>query len=461
MQLYWRKNLYFGLLTAFVGTACFNLVIPFLPYVLTSMEVSENLATWSGLAYAASSLTSAFMAPVWGSIADKYGNRFQILRSGIGIAITYALYPVAKTPLQFVLLRGLTGFMSGYTPAATSLISANTPEDQLGYALGMLQAANAAGTISGPLLGGAMVSTLGIPFTFKLSALLLIAISVVAYVTLKEEVVPGEKEIHVLSDIRACFANRKLLTVLICIFLMQAAIQITQPTLVLYVDKISQDQGKTSSMLSGIVYSFAGLGTVLGSTLMAKQDRRFSNESTLSDSQDSAVTDTPLTDTLLADTLSADTPLADTALANSSLSSTAFRKRRPTFPQLSSTQWFIIGLLGSAISVALQGAWLSIAALSVFRMAFGFFNGMVVVSGNILTAQSVSRDFRSRAFGVLNSVLPLGSVTGPLIGGALGDSVGLGSSFLASAGMFCLSAGVFILLEKRSGHPQSRQNLGS
>ena len=66
MHLYWRKNLYLGLLTAFVGTACFNLVIPFLPYVLTSMEVSENLATWSGLAYAASSLTSAFMAPIWG-----------------------------------------------------------------------------------------------------------------------------------------------------------------------------------------------------------------------------------------------------------------------------------------------------------------------------------------------------------------------------------------------------------
>jgi len=117
------------------------------------MEVSENLATWSGLAYAASSLTSAFMAPIWGSIADKYGNRFQIVRSGVGIAITYALYPVARTPLQFVLLRALTGFMSGYTPAATSLIAANTPEDQLGYALGMLQAANAAGTISGPLLG--------------------------------------------------------------------------------------------------------------------------------------------------------------------------------------------------------------------------------------------------------------------------------------------------------------------
>ena len=420
MHLYWRKNLYLSLVTAFVGTACFNLVIPFLPYVLTSMEVSENLATWSGLAYAASSLTSAFMAPIWGSIADKYGNRFQIVRSGVGIAITYALYPVAKTPLQFVLLRALTGFMSGYTPAATSLIAANTPEDQLGYALGMLQAANAAGTISGPLLGGALVGTLGIPFTFKLSAFLLIAMSVVAYIYLKEEVIPGDKKLHILSDIRTCLANRKLLTVLICIFLMQAAMQITQPTLVLYVDTISRDQGKTSSVLSGIVYSFAGLGTVLGSTLMARQDHGLSEKPTLPDSKEST------------------TP------------GTSLRRRRISIRHLSSKDWFIIGLLGSAISVALQGAWLNIATLSLFRMVFGFFNGMVTVNGNILTAQSVSRDFRSRAFGVLNAVLPLGSVTGPVIGGALGDSLGLGISFFASSGVFLLAAGAFVLLEKHS-----------
>ena len=424
MHLYWRKNLYLGLLTAFVGTACFNLVIPFLPYVLTSMEVSENLATWSGLAYAASSLTSAFMAPIWGSIADKYGNRFQIVRSGVGIAITYALYPVAKTPLQFVLLRALTGFMSGYTPAATSLIAANTPEDQLGYALGMLQAANAAGTISGPLLGGAMVSTLGIPFTFKLSAFILIAISIVAYVSLKEEVVPSDKEIHIVSDIKTCLANRNLVTILICLFLMQAAIQITQPTLVLYVDNITRDQGKTSSLLSGMVYSFAGLGTVLGSTLMAKQGKGLSEEST---------------------------PQGSRISTSSSTSS----GRTMSLRNLSSTQWFVIGLLGSAISVALQGAWLSIATISIFRMTFGFFNGMVTVNGNVITAQSVSRDFRSRAFGVLNSVLPLGSVTGPIIGGALGDSLGLGSSFFASAGVFFLSAGAFSLLQKRSEHAKS------
>ncbi len=76
-------------------------------------------------------------------------------------------------------------------------------------------------------------------------------------------------------------------------------------------------------------------------------------------------------------------------------------------------------------------------------MVFGLFNGILTVSGNVLAAQSVSRDFRGRAFGVLNGVLPLGSVTGPIIGGAMGDSLGLGSSFYASGAMFLLSAGIF------------------
>jgi MFS family permease len=151
---------------------------------------------------------------------------------------------------------------------------------------------------------------------------------------------------------------------------------------------------------------------------MARQDHGFSEKPTLPDSKEST------------------TPGSSPG------------KRRISIRHLSSKEWFIIGLLGSAISVALQGAWLNIATLSLFRMVFGFFNGMVTVNGNILTAQSVSRDFRSRAFGVLNAVLPLGSVTGPVIGGALGDSLGLGISFFASSGVFLLAAGAFVLLEK-------------
>ncbi len=131
MRSYWRTNLYVVLVVAFVGQTSFSLVTPFLPYVLQTMDVTTNLATWSGMAYAASFLTSGIMAPVWGPLADRYGKNPQILRSGLGIAAAYALYPFAKTPLQFVALRGISGLISGFLPATTSLVATNTPEGHM------------------------------------------------------------------------------------------------------------------------------------------------------------------------------------------------------------------------------------------------------------------------------------------------------------------------------------------
>ncbi len=390
MYSYWRTNLYVVLVMVFIGNASFTLVNPFLPYVLKSMDLSENLATWSGLAYAATFLTSGLTAPIWGSVADKYGKRLQLLRSGLGIAITYALYPFAKTPLQFFLLRGITGLVSGFIPAATSLVATNTPEEHMGYALGLLQSASAAGSISGPLLGGAMVTGLGIPFTFRLSSIVLVVVTITSRFFLKEEVVTSTEKLNVLDDVKKCFANKNLVMIFVCLFLVQAAIQMTQSTLVLYVDKIVSQQGKDSTFISGTVYSIAGLGTVLGAAFAAKKGEIV--------------------------------PL---------------------------NHLFTLGLVGSALTIALQGIWVNLFAISGFRMIFGLFNGIVTVVGNILAAQAVSRDFRGRAFGVLNGILPLGSVAGPVIGGTMGDSLGLGSSFFASGMVFLMSATIFHAFGKR------------
>lgn len=385
----WRRNLYIMLVSVFVAQASFTLVVPFLPYLLKSMDVQENLALWSGMAYSASFLTSAIMAPVWGSVADKYGKRLQILRSGIGISIMYFLYPTARTPMQFVIMRGLTGLLSGFLPAATSLVATNTPDDKMSYAMGLFQAASAAGTISGPLLGGIMVQALGIPSTFRLSSAVLLVFTIVPFVLLREEVSPSTSRINIAGDIVRCFTNSQLLMVFVCLFFVQAAIQVTQPTLVLYIDRLSG--GKNSTLVSGIIYSVAGLGTVAGAALSAKKAER---------------------------------------------------------DDLEPANLFMMGLLGSALFSAVQGLWVNLIPLAIFRFFFGAANGVLTVCGNVLAATAVSREFRGRAFGVLNGILPLGSVMGPIIGGLVGDSLGLGSSFYASSAVFLISAGILTLYRR-------------
>ncbi|MGE5580877.1 MAG: MFS transporter [Bacillota bacterium] len=416
----WRRNLYVMLATVFVGQASFTLVTPFLPFLLKSMAVTENLATWSGLAYSASSFTSALMAPIWGAVADKYGKRTQILRSGVGIALTYALYPFARTPLQFVCMRALTGFLSGFLPACTSLVATNTPEDKMGYALGLFQATNAAGTISGPLIGAIMVRLVGIPNTFRLSSAILFTFTVVGFMVLKEDVGSRKGRINVLGDIIEAFRNKQLVMVFICLFLVQAGIQVTQATLVLYIDKLSQ--GRDATVVSGVVTSIVGLGTVIGATYTARRNDRAASA------------------------------------GNEALAGKGFLGFLDSMDHRS---FFMMGLMGSAVFAAAQGLWVAIVPLAVFRLLFGVFNGILTVAGNVLAATAVSREFRGRAFGVMNGVLPMGAVVGPLLGGIAGDSLGLGSAFYVSSAVFLASAGVlrvFVGLRRRahaSGLPAS------
>ena len=47
---HWRRNLRVSSAMVFVVQSCYTLVVPFMPYFLKSMNVTEGLAVWSGLA---------------------------------------------------------------------------------------------------------------------------------------------------------------------------------------------------------------------------------------------------------------------------------------------------------------------------------------------------------------------------------------------------------------------------
>ena len=82
--------------------------------------------------------------------------------------------------------------------------------------------------------------------------------------------------------------------------------------------------------------------------------------------------------------------------------------------------------------------------LVAFRLLFGVFTGVLTVAGNVHIAAAVSRDFRGRAFGVQSALSPLGSMAGPLLGGYVGDTLGLSSAFYASSLVFVLASGILL-----------------
>jgi len=82
----------------------------------------------------------------------------------------------------------------------------------------------------------------------------------------------------------------------------------------------------------------------------------------------------------------------------------------------------------------------SIVSFGIFRFLYGLVWAGAQVSPEGLTATSVDRDFRGRAFGISQSFQQLGSVIGPLIGGFVSTVFGIKAVF-AVTGLALLAFG--------------------
>lgn len=110
------------------------------------------------------------MAPYWGARADRVGQRRMAIRAGFGLAFTYWLAGISQSPEQLLGVRILTGLISGFVPAAMSLVSSTLPESRMGWGMGLMQTAVASGSILGPMMGGYFSSWFGMRLSFLLPA---------------------------------------------------------------------------------------------------------------------------------------------------------------------------------------------------------------------------------------------------------------------------------------------------
>lgn len=171
-QVHWQKNLGILWIGVFLACASYTSCVPFLPlYLWQDLQVGpENIHFWTGAVFSVTFLGSSLMAPYWGAWADKVGQRKMAIRAGIGLAVTYALLGLVQTAFQLFLVRGLAGIISGFVPAAMSLVSSSLPKERIGWGMGIMQTGVASGSILGPLFGGYLSAWFGMRASFWLGA---------------------------------------------------------------------------------------------------------------------------------------------------------------------------------------------------------------------------------------------------------------------------------------------------
>lgn len=176
-MVHWKKNLFFIWLSQFLSIAGFAFSMPFGPYYIQTMGVTDPLEVklWTAAFVAAAPISLAVFGPIWGWVADRYGRRPMLLRASIGSVILLLLMGMARTPLMLVLLRVGQGLLTGTMTAAQTMVASHTPEHRSGFALGALSSGVFSGGMAGVALGGVFADMFGYSNAFFLAAGLLVA----------------------------------------------------------------------------------------------------------------------------------------------------------------------------------------------------------------------------------------------------------------------------------------------
>ncbi|MCZ7576960.1 MAG: MFS transporter [Dehalococcoidia bacterium] len=184
----WRRNLLFIWIGVFVGLMGANFVFPFIPFYIQELGVTDKseVAFYTGLTASATGLSLTLTAPIWGSLADRFGRKPMFLRALIGAGILIGVMGIAQAVWQLVLLRFLMGAFAGTMGAAAALVAAGTPRARVGYALGMLQTGQFTANMLGPVIGGLVAASLGIRESFIFCAGLYVIAAVLVYIFVRE-----------------------------------------------------------------------------------------------------------------------------------------------------------------------------------------------------------------------------------------------------------------------------------
>ncbi|HEL1604386.1 TPA: multidrug efflux MFS transporter [Streptococcus suis] len=374
---YWKQNLKVAWLGNFLTGTSFTLVMPFISVFVEELGVGPGqVEYYAGLAVSVNALAAALMAPIWGSLADRYGRKPMMVRAAFAMIFTMGGMAFVPNVFWLLALRVLNGVFTGYIPNATALIASQVPKDKTGYALGTLSTGAVAGNLIGPTLGGILAEMFGVHTVFLLVGLLYAIVVLLTVFYIREDFVPIKKgeEMSVKEVFEQVKDRQMLVGLFVTSMIIIAAAQAVVPILTLYVRHL----GQTDNLLfvAGFIISLPGMASLVTSGYLGKIGDRIGNHRLL----------------LIALTYS---------------------------------------LLINVFCVFAENPF----QLGLLRFMYGFGTGALLPSVNSLLTKLTPKEGISRIFSYSQLFNNLGSVVGPMMGSAVAAHMGYDWVFYLSSGL--------------------------
>ena len=263
-----RRNLLVTVAMIFAVFTGFAFVLPFLPLFVRELGIAEpeDAALWAGVLIGVSPLLAGLLAPAWGRLADRYGQKGVAAKALVAYVVLLALCAVVTRVEQLLALRIGVGLFGGIGPLGLAMATAQAPREETGRAVGLVQAAQILAAAIGPLAGGILADTIGIRRTFLVTASLC-ALALVLLLACYEERRPAARPQAAASPgLRAVMALPGVMALLVVLFVVNFIGRSFTPILPLHLASLGLSESRLASATGVLIsaYSLAAAASAWG-----------------------------------------------------------------------------------------------------------------------------------------------------------------------------------------------------
>jgi DHA1 family multidrug resistance protein-like MFS transporter len=382
----WRVTFWMMVAIQAISATAFSISLPFLPLFIQQLGVHplSKVEEWSGIVGSINFLAAALCAPIWGTLADKFGRKAMVVRSSIFGAITSALMGASLNIWELTGARALMGMFGGFSSAATALVAAKVPSSSLGFALGWMATAQMAGTLIGPVFGGIIADSVhNYRSVYFWSAGGVAVAAIVAGLFVHEEFDPKPKSAEKVPSSRRqlleILRHPELMPLLILLAISQITAMALSPVVPLFI----QDMVGASPYLAtfaGASFAVMGIGDLVASPFLGKRS-----------------------------------------------------------DQVGYRKVVLICLVGAAAFTIPQAFVHNVWGFLALRFGVGLFLGGIIPTANAWIGRLFPAERRGMVYGLSYSASFGGMFIGPLFGGFLAARLGFGSVFLATSSLMLIN----------------------
>ncbi|MSR61150.1 MAG: MFS transporter [Planctomycetes bacterium] len=394
----WRRTFWVVFASNLIAGAGLMAFLPFFPTLLEELGMQDEHArtVWSGILFGAAPLAAAFSGPVWGSIGDRYGRKWMVVRSMLGLTLFVGLMGCAQDEWQLLFLRIMQGVFSGYMPPSLTLVSVAAPEERQGQVTSWIQTASTVGTILGPMIGAlilgvasarAVFAVTGIGAGVSAVCVWWLAVEDTSRLGARGPLSLGNVLRSTWSDVVELLANARLREAMVLYAAVHFALGATNPLMEFFVELVWRGAPARIESLTASLFSVLALSAIVATPLWGRLGDRLGHAVALR----------------LASAL-------------------------------------------SAVALILHAFVPSYAWLFVVRLIFGLASPGASAAAFGLAATETGRESRGAAMGAVFSARSFALSFGSFAGGALATALGLRGLFAAAGVVIALG-----LLARRRG----------